>query len=160
MLLNTALDLIGLRMTKEWRMARRGSGIRLAALKAAQEALREEQEAQQQQLRIKTEAVAAVLDARAQASRVRARGEAAIERVRDDTERDAAPFEEQARAGLRVLRGLSATNAEVATLCGLTAKEVRDALSAPRAASTDAKNVARPALGDGGEVVAPVRFPA
>ncbi|HEV2347020.1 MAG TPA: hypothetical protein VGS97_23160 [Actinocrinis sp.] len=120
-------------------MARRGSGIRLAALKAAQEALREEQEAQQQQLRIKTEAVAAVLDARSQASRVRARGKAAIERLREEAERDAAPFEERARAGLRVLRGLSASNAEVAALCGLTAKEVRDALSAPCASSADAK---------------------
>jgi hypothetical protein len=137
-------------------MARRGSGIRLAALKAAQEALREEQEAQQQQLQIKTEAVAAVLDARSQVSRVRARGEAAIERLRQDAERDAAPFEEQARVSLRVLRGLTATNAEVAALCGLTAKEVRDALSAPPASSTGANETALPKLGDSGQVIKPV----
>lgn len=141
-------------------MARRGSGIRLAALKAAQEALREEQEAQQQQLRIKTEAVAAVLDARAQASRVRARGEAAIERLREEAEQDAAPFEERARAGLRVLRGLTATNAEVAALCGLTAREVRDALSAPRASSTGAHEASKPELGDGGAVIVPGTIPA
>lgn len=140
-------------------MARRGSGIRLAALKAAQAALREEQEAQQQQLRIKTEAVAAVLDARAQASRVRAKGEAAIERLREETERGAAPFDEQARAGLHVLRGLTATNAEVAALCGLTVKEVRDALAASptvapdttvdgdRAGRAPTPAVARPAWG-------------
>lgn len=139
-------------------MARRGSGIRLAALKAAQEALREEQEAQQQQLQIKTQAVAAVLDAREQASRVRAKGEAAIERLRRQTERDAAPFEEQVRAGLRVLRGLAATNAEVAVLCGLTAREVRDALAAPRTSSTDTKPAAQRELG--AEVIKPVTLPA
>lgn len=141
-------------------MARRGGGIRLAALKAAQEALREEQEAQQRQLRIKTEAVAAVLDAREQASRVRARGEAAIERLREEVERDAAPFEEQARAGLRVLRGLTATNGEVAALCGLTAKQVRDALSMPRASSTGSGEAAARPEADGGAVVKPVVLPA
>jgi hypothetical protein len=141
-------------------MARRGGGIRLAALKAAQEALREEQEAQRRQLQIKTEAVAAVLDALSQASRVRVRGEAAIERLREEAERDAAPFEEQARAGLRVLRGLTATNVEVAALCGLTAKEVRDALSAPRGSSTTPKQAARAELGDSGEVIIPVTLPA
>jgi regulator of protease activity HflC (stomatin/prohibitin superfamily) len=140
-------------------MARRGSGIRLAALKAAQEALRDEQEAQQQQLRIKTEAVAVVLDARAQVARVRARGEAAIERLREEAERDAAPFEEQARAGLRVLRGMAATNGEVAALCGLTAKEVRDALSTPRTSSTDVRMTAKSEPG-GGEVIKPVTLPA
>jgi hypothetical protein len=139
-------------------MARRGSGIRLAALKAAQEALREEQAAQQQQLQIKTEAVAAVLDARAQASRVRARGEVAIGRLRKEIERDAAPFDEQVRAGLRVLRGLTANNTEVAALCGLTAKEVRDALAAPRTSSTDTKGVAQPEPGS--EVIKPVSLPA
>lgn len=140
-------------------MARRDSGIRLAALKAAQEALRTEQEAQQQQLRIKTEAVAAVLDAYAQASRVRARGEATIERVREEIERDAAPFDEQARAGLRVLRGMSASNAEVAALCGLTAKELRDALAASRT-SGDAQKAVRPESGDVREVIGSVTLPA
>lgn len=136
-------------------MARRGGGIRLAALKAAQEALREEQEAQQQQLRIKTEAVAAVLDARAQVSRVRARGEAAIERLRKEVEQDAVPFEEQTREGLRVLRGLTATNAEVAALCGLTAKEVRDALSVGRTLSIGTEKPAS----DAEEVIKPVELP-
>lgn len=120
-------------------MGRRGSGIRLTALKAAQEAMRAEQVAQQERLRIKTEAVAEVLDARAQASRVRAKGEAAIERVRDEIERDAAPFEERARAGLTVLRRLTATNSEVAALVGLSVKEVRDALAAPRTSVTTAR---------------------
>lgn len=141
-------------------MARRGSGIRQAALKAAQEALREEQEAQRQQLRIKTQAVAAVLDARSQAARVRARGEAVIERLREEAERDAAPFEEQARAGLRVLRGMSSTNAEVAALCGLTVKEVRDALSAPHASSSSGKQTARSEPGDGRGAIKPVTLSA
>jgi hypothetical protein len=136
-------------------MARRSSGIRLAALKAAQEALREEQEAQQQQLQIKTEAVAAVLDARDQASRVRARGEIAIERLRRETERDVAPFEEQARASLRVLRGLTANNAEVAALCGLTAKQVRDALATPSVSAGETGGPVQPEPG-GGEVIKPV----
>lgn len=136
-------------------MARRGGGIRLAAIKAAQEVMREEQEAQRQQLQIKTEAVAAVLDARDQASRVRARSEAAIERLRRETEQDAAPFEEQVRASLRVLRGLTASNAEVAALCGLTAKEVRDALATPRASSSESGETAQPEPG-GEEVIKPV----
>ena len=140
-------------------MARRGSGIRLAALKAAQEALREEQEAQRKQLQIKTEAVAAVLDARDQASRVRARGAAAIERLSRDTEQDAAPFEEQARASLRVLRGLAASNAEVAALCGLTVKDVRDALSMSGASSTGIGQRAQPVSG-GGDVINPNVLPA
>jgi hypothetical protein len=80
--------------------------------------------------------------------------------VRDDTERDAAPFEEQARAGLRVLRGLSATNAEVAALCGLTARQVRDALSAPRASSQGAAKAAQREFGDAVEAVKAVTPPA
>lgn len=120
-------------------MARRGGGIRLAALKAAQEAMRAEQVAQREQLRIKTEAVATVLDARAQASQVRAKGEVTIGRIREETERDAAVFDDKARVALHVLRGLAATNAEVAALVGLTAKEVREALSAPSASATDAR---------------------
>lgn len=141
-------------------MARRSSGIRLAALKAAQEALREEQEAQQRQLQIKTEAVATVLDAREQASRVRARGAAAIERLRRDTEQDAAPFEERARVGLRVLRGLTATNSEVAALCGISVKEVRDALSVPHGSSSGTGEVAARPESEGGEVIKPVVLPA
>ncbi|HTJ68177.1 MAG TPA: hypothetical protein VL551_11660 [Actinospica sp.] len=124
-------------------MARRGSGIRLAALKAAQEAMRAEQVAQREQLRIKTEAVATVLDARAQASHVRAKGEVTIGRIREETERDAAVFDDKARVALHVLRGLAATNAEVAALVGLTAKEVREALSAPGASETDARKPTR-----------------
>lgn len=141
-------------------MARRGSGIRLAALKAAQEVLREEQEAQQRQLQVKTEAVAAVLDAREQAARVRTRGAVAIERLRRETEQDAAPFEEQVRAGLRVLRGLTATNAEVAALCGLSAREVRDALSKPHASSSGTEEAAARPEANSGEVVRPAALPA
>ena len=141
-------------------MARRSSGIRLAALKAAQEAMRAEQVAQQEQLRIKTEAVAEVLDARAQASRVRATGEATIERVREEIERDIAPFEERARAGLRMLRGLTATNTEVAALVGLSAKEVRDALSAPHASATTAPTLTPSHSIEGTGVAEPVEAAA
>ena len=114
-------------------MARRSSGIRLAALKAAQRRGGKNRRLSSGSCRSrrKRRRPCSTRESKPRAYGRGARWRSSVCGGRPSRTRR--PSRSRPERAWHVLRGLTATNAEVAALCGLSAKEVRDALSAPRA---------------------------
>ncbi|WP_067484234.1 hypothetical protein [Actinomadura hibisca] len=106
-------------------MAQSTTRSRAAALRAAREA----KAARDQERRLREEKIEAALadffEGSTGAARVRDDARIKAERIIADAEEKARLHEVQAARGVRALRGLEQTNAEIAELCGLSVAAVR-----------------------------------
>jgi hypothetical protein len=122
-------------------MTRRGSSARAAALRRAQEAKAARDAERLRREKLIEAGLADYYEAAARAERVRAGAQRKADVVLGDAENTAGEHVAAARDAVRGLRDLLGGNAEVASLCGLTASAVRAMLAggspdgAPRAAA-------------------------
>jgi hypothetical protein len=123
-------------------VGRRGSSRRAAALRRAQEAkaARDSAAALREQ-RIES-ALADYFEAVGRAEQIRADAQAKADSLLGTAEQAASEPQAVARDAVRRLRELTGSNAEVASLCGITVSSVREMLTQP--AEPAAKALADP----------------
>ena len=112
-------------------MARRGSSARAAALRRAQEAKAARDAARLRREKDIEAALADYFEAIGHAERIRTEARRKADRLHADAELAAMAPRHAAIAAVRRLRDLVGTVTEVATLCGISAGEVRAAFGKP-----------------------------
>jgi len=112
-------------------MARRGSSARAAALRRAQEAKAARDAARLRREKDIEAALADYFEAIGHAERIRTEARRKADRLHADAELAAKAPRHAAIAAVRRLRDLVGTVTEVASLCGISAGEVRAALGKP-----------------------------
>jgi len=112
-------------------MARRGSSARAAALRRAQQAKAARDAARLRREKDIEAALADYFEATEQAERIRAEARRKADRLRTDADLAAQVPRQAAAAAVNRLRDLIGTATEVASLCGISAAEVRAMLTRP-----------------------------
>ena len=112
-------------------MARRGSSARAAALRRAQQAKAARNAARLRREKDIEAALADYFEATERAGRIRAEGRRKADRILADVDLAAEAPRRAASAAIRRLRDLVGTATEVASLCGISAAEVRATLARP-----------------------------
>jgi hypothetical protein len=112
-------------------MARRGSSARAAALRRAQQAKATRDAARLRREKDIEAALADYFEATEQAERLRAEARRKADRLLADADLAAETPRQTASAAVHRLRALVGTATEVASLCGISAAEVRAVLAKP-----------------------------
>jgi len=125
-------------------MARRGSSARAAALRRAQQAKAARDAARLRREKDIEAALADYFEATEQAERIRAEARRKADRILADAQLAAQAPRQAASAAVQRLRELVGTATEVASLCGISAGEVRALLAEPVPRSTPGAAAAEP----------------
>ncbi len=129
-------------------MARRGSSARAAALRRAQQAKAARDAARLRREKDIEAALADYFEAIEQAERLRAEARRKADRLLTDAELAAEIPRQAATAAVHRLRALVGTATEVASLCGISAGEVRAVLARPVPRSQSDAEADQPAQAD------------
>jgi len=146
-------------------MARRGSSARAAALRRAQQAKAARDAARLSRQKDIVAALAGCFEASGQAERIHPEAQRKADSLLADAEAAAQAPQQVARHAVRRLRELLGSAAEVVSLCGITASDVRAMLappatsSAPIPAPADPPQLGRGGHGDSGDAEPPTVEP-
>ena len=126
-------------------MARRGSSARAAALRRAQQAKATRDAARLRREKDIEAALADYFEAAEQAERLHAEARRKADRLLTDADLAAEVPRQAATAAVHRLRALVGTATEVASLCGISAGEVRAVLARPVSPSQSGADAEQPA---------------